>query len=438
MSGEKYLNEADWKKFAKGRDYKDAALLKAFAALDKAEKAGPAQQLEALDEIDKQGQVLLKAAKGDKELAAYLDELDKAIRKQRKTVEKAAASEADEDEEEETPALLTSKMIPLLRQVPKGEVLQVMIAMAGKDTAVLVSRKPIGPPRRKLLTNYLGSTAGVKFFTGECLFEAKAHTFVLNTAAAGLAKKLKAALLAQTEIRYKVRVRGLDPGDVDEDGDEGEQEEQEQSGDEAEDPAKAAYGERLALLQVRIDQALKAQHPDATRLGAVATFAEEKAGKQDFAAALKALDMLEKLLGAAVPAPPAQAGRFVHHAKARLAWLATRQRVAADLKKLEEAILLHYRDEPEGNDLAQRLRKFDTLLLALDSSLIDTLDAALNAADMAQRAALHEQAQGILRRYAEFVRSEPLLPALDENPFLALNTHQTLLKTLQVLEGSLS
>jgi hypothetical protein len=96
--------------------------------------------------------------------------------------------------------------------------MQVLIAMAGKDTCVFVSRKPIGPPRRKLLTTYLGTTAGVKFVPGEVIWEENANTFVMRTQAAGLAKKVKAALLAQTEQRYKVRVRGEDPNDIDDDG----------------------------------------------------------------------------------------------------------------------------------------------------------------------------------------------------------------------------
>nr|WP_316643653.1 hypothetical protein [uncultured Roseateles sp.] len=218
---DKTLTEAEWKKFAKGRSLKDAALLKAMTELDKAKT--PEDQLSALDDIEKQSELLRKANKADKEVTGYLDDLDKALVKERKLAEadaKKAAKEAEqeEDEEEESPTLLTTKMVPLLRDVPKGVVLQVMIASVGKDCVVLVSRKPIGPPRRKLLTAELGTTSGVKFVTGECLFEANAHTFVLLTQAAGMAKKIKEALLKQTGQRYKIRVRGEDPNDIDDDG----------------------------------------------------------------------------------------------------------------------------------------------------------------------------------------------------------------------------
>ncbi|TDP62839.1 hypothetical protein [Roseateles toxinivorans] len=216
---DKTLTEAEWKKFAKGRGLKDAALLKAMGELDKAKT--PEDQLAALDDIEKQSEQLRKANKADKEVTGYLDDLDKALVKERKLAEaeaRKAAAEQVGDEEEESPTLLTTKMVPLLRDVRKGTVLQAMVATVGNDCVVLVSRKPIGSPRRKLLTAELGTTSGVKFVTGECIFEQNAHTFVLLTQAAGMAKKIKEALLKQTEQRYKIRVRGEDPNDIDDDG----------------------------------------------------------------------------------------------------------------------------------------------------------------------------------------------------------------------------
>lgn len=218
---DKALTEAEWKKFAKGRGLKDDGLLKALAALDKA--SNPEASLAALDNIAKQGDLLRKAAKGDKDVAGRLDEIDKALAKERKLHEAAAkkqqlAAEAAQNEDEDSPAQLSSKMIPLLREVRKGVVLQAMVALAGKSCAVMVSRRAIGPTQRKLLSTQLGTTSGVKFVPGECLFEANAHTFVVQSQAAGLAKRIRQALLEQTEQRFKVRVRGEDPNDIDDDG----------------------------------------------------------------------------------------------------------------------------------------------------------------------------------------------------------------------------
>ena len=147
---DKPLTEAAWKTFSKGGSYKDAPLLKALAALDRAEKGGAQAQLEALEELEKQADALRKANKADKKLGDYLDDLDKALARQRKTSQAALEAEKrSSDEEEESPALLTSKMIPLLREVHKeGVRLHALVAVAGRETVVLLSRQAISSAHR--------------------------------------------------------------------------------------------------------------------------------------------------------------------------------------------------------------------------------------------------------------------------------------------------
>jgi hypothetical protein len=74
-------------------------------------------------------------------------------------------------------------------------------------------RRPIAATRRKLLSEALDAKGGAKFIAAQCLFEQNALTFVVQAKAAGLAKRLKAALLMQTDLRLKVRVRGEEPDD---------------------------------------------------------------------------------------------------------------------------------------------------------------------------------------------------------------------------------
>ena len=99
---DKFLSELEWKRFSKGRDLKEVPLAKALAALETAK--GPEGQLKALDEIDKQAEILKKGAKGDKEITAWLDGLDKSATKQRKESEfdlKKATKEESDDEEDD-------------------------------------------------------------------------------------------------------------------------------------------------------------------------------------------------------------------------------------------------------------------------------------------------------------------------------------------------
>lgn len=369
---EKNLTELEWKKFSKGKGYKDAAFVKALAALETGKT--PEARLAALDDIEKQADVLRKAAKADKELASYLDDAGKAAAKERKLQEaeaKKARQSASGDDEEDSPALLTTKMIPLMRLVPKGETLHAMVALTGKEVAVLVSKKPIGPPRRKLLTDYLGVSGGVKYAVGEVIWEAKAHTFVLQTQAAGLAKKIKTALQKQTEQRFKVRVRGEDPNDIDDDGeDAAELEQAEAEGSEAtmasQEPAvdpSTAFNARLAALMPRVKEASAAGGAGSDALKQKVGEAGQLARDKQFDPAHARLDEVEALLQRKPQAPGGEDASAAFNA--RLAALVPRvkEAVAAGwggdvkLKISEAGVLAHKKDFAGGHALLDEVER---------------------------------------------------------------------------------
>jgi hypothetical protein len=240
---EKCLTESDWKIFAKSGKLDDPklaskdtkalheAVLDALQELARKDENKPDEMLTALDKFEGAitRQVAANARRKDKDGKAIKDTKDvkdqlykmlAAVEKQRKEISAARdAKAAAADEEADSPALLTTKMAPLLREVRNGKlVLQALVAMAAKETVVLVSRTAISPARGKLLKDQMSSPAGLKFVRGECLFEENALTFVVQAGASGLARRIKEALLAQTSMRLKVRVRGEDPADIDQDG----------------------------------------------------------------------------------------------------------------------------------------------------------------------------------------------------------------------------
>ena len=163
-------------------------------------------------------------------------------------------------------------------------------------------RRAIAPTRRKLTLECLQVHAA-KHVTGECMFENGALTFVLASPAAGSAKRIRMALLKQLELRIKVRVRG-DDGALDEDGEEGESEAEGDGPGDAAAPA-LAYAQKLLKLRPPLDEALRRQHPQATKLRALSRFASEKAAVGEHAAATQALEMVETLIDNAEPRPPA-------------------------------------------------------------------------------------------------------------------------------------
>jgi hypothetical protein len=81
--------------------------------------------------------------------------------------------------------------------------MHVLVARAGKQVAVMMSRKPIAPARRKLLADELGVRVASSTSTATALKEEGATTFVMKSEVAGLAKQLKLALLNQTGMRVK-------------------------------------------------------------------------------------------------------------------------------------------------------------------------------------------------------------------------------------------
>ncbi|MBV8379395.1 MAG: hypothetical protein JO369_01345 [Paucibacter sp.] len=424
---EKLLTEAEWKKFSKGRDLKDAALLKAMAGYDKART--PEAQLKALPLIEKEVELLRKAGKGDKELVAQLDSMDKALERETKAVKAAEkqAQESEAEEGDEAPDLLTTKMIPLLRQVKKGEELPVMVASDGKKVAVLMSRRAISPSRRKLLQDYLAGSGALKYFLGTCLFEENAYTFVLKTQAAGLAKKLKAGLLEQVNLRLKVRVRGEQPDDVDDDGEEAPPDELEAHENVAKaaaaaaaaaaasaaaaaaapapgeaDPLEAEYEKRWAVLERRVQAALRQGSAVASKIRAVADFVSAKGSAKQFKAALQGMDSLEKLLEAPPEAAaptgeaPAPGDRPVNEGAAFNA------RFAALMPKIKEAMASN-----------------------------GELKAKVTEAGAAASSRQFERAQGLLDEVEDMLAAAGTAPKGEEDPKAA--EHRALLARLQPL-----
>ena len=458
------LSESSWTSLTKKLkvELEDGTLIKALAKFDKTDAAKPEPRAEAAsavaEQIKKQVPLLVKQKKelGDKPFAELKDKLYALLELAEDCAVEMQAALSSADEEADSPVLMTSKMLPLLRELRKGgdTRMPALVCTAGKNTALLIMRRPISPSKRKLLAEAVDAKGGAKYITGECFLEKNALTFVVASPSAGLAKRLRQALLDQTQLRLKVRVRGED-GAEDEDGEDEEAHEatESQAEDEGEpqstqpSPEALSYQQRLDEVQARLDAALKAQHPESTKLRALIGFAQDKAGNQDFAAALQSLGMLEKLLNAGAaptaPAPggaPSQTGEgpsFVNMQKARLAWLQTRQAVQGELKKLESSILVELKDEPNFAEIQRDVRGIDQVLQVLDEELADTLDAALNASDPAERHRLHLQAREQLDAYDAYVTADPFVAELDSNPFAPIKIREIVTRSLAVLSKTL-
>ena len=443
------LGESTWTAFRKKQklELDDKGLVKALAAFDKADDDNPEARLKALDDvveqIPEQVKVLVKRKKeiGDKpfgeakdKLYALLEVAEKLQKEARLAVEKPQQSAkstdpkagASADDDEESPALLTTKMIPLIREVRKGElVLQSLIAIAGKETVVLLSRRSISPARGKLLKEQMAKPSGLKFIRGECMLEQNALTFVVQAAAAGLAKRIKAALLAQTELRLRVRVRGENPDDIEEDLDDepvpGHGAEAE-GGTAASTTAAPDMG-RLLDAMGRLApgiQAVTAARPNlkADLLRLVTGFHERvKAGEAEPAreALMEAAALVKRIQGelAELGASAGGGTSKVAFEQIHLTWDARKKAVEDRLGQLHQAIV-DESDESQAITAAGNLRK---VLARFNEGLGDTLDALRNATGADERTRLAAKATGIADRYLGYLAKDPLVAHVEDNPF---------------------
>ncbi|MDY0746206.1 hypothetical protein SNE35_16935 [Paucibacter sp. R3-3] len=438
------LSKEVWVTFTKKNKLSldDGALLKALEKFDKCDEKQHEARSAALegivDQVKKQVALLVKAKKGlgDKLFGQAKDKLYELLDEAEKLQKSEAHAGNAEDEEADSPTLLTSAMIPLVRTLQKGETtMPALIAVTSKKTAVLISRRAISPARRKLLAEYLQETSGIKYLMAQCTGASGQLEFQLDSSPGGLSKRLKQAVFDQTGLRTRITLRFGEESESD-----GEEEES-GGGAEADDPLLATYMARFEALDEPYRQALRRNPEMEAKLLALHGFAIDKAEVHQFQAALQALDRLEKLINetpAATAAGGAKPASFVAFTQTRLAWDQTRKAVQADLRKLEAEILARCKDESDFADIEVGAKTLYEMLDVLDERLIDKLDEALNAATPQARQQLHLQAREIVDEYLEFVETDELVADIDANGFVDTAVRSTLTARLHDMAGRLA
>jgi hypothetical protein len=123
--------------------------------------------------------------------------------------------------------------------------------------------------------------------------------------------------------------------------------------------------------------------------------------------------------------------------QSRLAWDQARKQMQAEIQKLEASILSACKEDEEVESEEIDVSLLQTVLEKLDTRLIDKLDAALNAADPAQRAKLNQEAKGIAAEYSAFVNGNSLMADIDDSGFAAVAVRKSALDALAVLSSKL-
>ena len=105
--------------------------------------------------------------------------------------------------------------------------------------------------------------------------------------------------------------------------------------------------------------------------------------------------------------------------RAAEAWRKTHQQADQRIAALKAAIKSHYSDgHPELiQAVEQGLVKLDEILDNVDHRLADSLHDASNAADDRSRDAELKNAKAILAEYIGYMKAEPLIAHIDQNPW---------------------
>jgi len=501
MSDSKFLSDSVWKDLSSKNKIKDTGLHKTLVDLKKVGDEAFDETLNILEEVLKQAGILKKAkdVAANPSIAKHLAELiaaaedakrkaakaaatadkdrqakQEAEKKAKAEAEKKAKAEADaqakkkekedeknarkgeeeDPEEEEASALLTTKLIPLLRTVKgKGERMHAMIATTGKQVVVLLSRKPISPARRKLLKDELGGAGGIKYIPGHCIREHGKVTFVLEKVVSGMRKLIEAALLEQTQQRHKVKVRSqdgeYDEDDVDEEDDEGDEAEQdgedaqeggEEPGDEEDDDEEQDEDAEPDDEEEATVAAPQASQPS-PRAPAPAP-APAQAAQAAAAAPARPSAAADEPAGPP-PTPQQQAvleDKRRQFKQARAAWVAVKARAEQDLEKVKDGAHMAYMGDPaQFPKIVAGCKAIDDILDNLDDELRDTLDQYASTPLRNQRKlqALAATALETLDRYQSFVAGNALMKAIDDKEFADVTVHAPIMKALAVLRKAL-
>jgi hypothetical protein len=488
MIKSKVLADSAWKEvLSKNKGVKDNGLLKCLAGIrqlgddDHDDAQGILEQVQKLvGQLRKSREIAAAPAAGKfltemsaaaesaaRDVAKAKAEADKkskaeveAARKRHHEEDKAGKDEGDEEEgDDPATVLLGTRLVPLLRQVAKGETMHTLVAKSGKQVVVMLSRKPIPPARRKLLAEQLGG-GSTKYYPGHCKLEAGATTFALKAEVAGMAKLIKAALLEQTGLRLnKVKCRGEDGDDDDGDDDTPKQAPGgEETHDESAPPEAAArdagpptgmsrpfeIGAAVGRGGKNLEEDVKAVQIALNRRADAGLKVDGRCGGDTIEAIVafqRALGqsrpdgrveprrgtaralMASGKIGTAPPAPsplapPEDLGEPSLE-RAPQVWHGTRGILDHNIKELKRAIRQEYSNEHPAllDDIDRNVQRVDVILEKLDARLAHTLERAGATKIAMQRRTEIETAKKILAEYIAFVKSEPLIDHIDKNPF---------------------
>ncbi|MCW5666135.1 MAG: hypothetical protein KIT35_20080 [Piscinibacter sp.] len=391
------------------------------------------------------------AAEVAKAAAGFGDDLLEAFQAVRKALPARLAKAEAEAAKAAAPAdsvdakdlkTVRERVLGALRTVkaaqPGAKPMQFMVA-AGPKRCLAYLGLSVGASHKTLLGELLAGESGIKYYRGECVFEAKAYTFVGDDIpTGGFGKRLQAGLFELTQQRFAVRIR-KSSGEVEEVA--GEQEEEGGAGPAgAGEGAKggdagAAFQRRFAEVVARAKAAMASAPARAGDLKLKLGEAAGLANAGEHAKAGRLLDEIEARLGAAGAGTGAGAKAGAGDDEFRRRWRAAvaGYRSASDTVDQQIGRLQVKLRQSGDAELAQIADKglngvtgnFKVPLLAV----LRDIDTA-SGADLAAHA---RKAAEIAAGFVKHLESAPTVAVCDTNPLTPVSIRATLGPALREL-----
>jgi hypothetical protein len=341
----------------------------------------------------------------------------------------------------------TDKMKPLLA-LSKKEPVQAAIGLTSDGDGLILLDKKAKPKKVMSMLKQAAGKAKMNLNSSSLRFgRAEVDTdydpgcirFFVNKEAPGM-MRVKLIEVAK-RIPYQKVELNVDPTLENEPEEEVEGQEANPAQNGAQQPDAGALKQRLTGLVQRIGSVIGTSPNLRAELLNLAKQGQTTLAALDLTAALAAIEQLQSALdGATAQGKTTGAtGSTTQYAKARLAWLAVRKQMVADLDKLRDAMLQHYQDANIAGDLNRSYsQKVEPILSVLDEALADALDDATNAGDAQKRSEAVTQAKELIQSYQNFLGSESIIKDIDSNPFVPLQISATLTKTLTTLSAAVN
>ena len=205
----------------------------------------------------------------------------------------------------------------------------------------------------------------------------------------------------------------------------------------AQDPVLGQLRAMFEKISPSVTRLIQAGGPHATQFDSLAKHYQVGMLGSDVVSVKKALDGLIALMRQAAAEQQGGGKGPINYAQLLDGWVKACSDAQSGVQKLRGAILEEFKNEEELPAIQRNITKLDAIMTTLGNGLQQMLEAAQLGSD-SQKADLNKLALEEARRAINYVTSDQLIAAVQDNPFTPVDLRGTLSEPLQRIETALA